>query len=358
MSESPRTRRRATTAMFVAGSTLAATALALLPGTATASSHREAPADRGRPGRRQHRPVRVRQPRTSRTTSRSSPTGSRSQEPNGGPNFYPFATDAALQHQRRQRRRRQGRTPTFRWTFKNDRQARQQHVPLQQRPGHLARRREPAVPADLHAASRRSTARRSRPGSATRRSRRRGIGAASMPDYADAARPGHRPAATGGWKVFAGQADDPFFLDLRVFDLLYGGDLSEVGPGHPRRLQRQHHRAAGAVQATWRSRATPSATRSSASGHHRAAARCGSTGTASPRGDWVQVSRLGNPLVNEVVVPAGLKDAFNSLTPGQGRQHPGRRRPGHRPRGAEADRGDLRRAGARRPRATTWSRSS
>ena len=29
----------------------------------------------------------------------------------------------------------------------------------------------------------------------------------------------------------------------------------------------------------------------------------------------MQVSRLGNPLVNEVVVPAGLKDAFNSLTP-------------------------------------------
>jgi hypothetical protein len=29
----------------------------------------------------------------------------------------------------------------------------------------------------------------------------------------------------------------------------------------------------------------------------------------------VQVSRLGNPLVNEVVVPANLKDAFNSLSP-------------------------------------------
>ena len=28
---------------------------------------------------------------------------------------------------------------------------------------------------------------------------------------------------------FAGQADDPFFLDLRVFDLLYGSDLSEAG---------------------------------------------------------------------------------------------------------------------------------
>ncbi|NJC70785.1 DUF4331 domain-containing protein [Planosporangium thailandense] len=31
--------------------------------------------------------------------------------------------------------------------------------------------------------------------------------------------------------------------------------------------------------------------------------------------DQVQVSRLGNPLVNEVVMPAGLKDAFNSLSP-------------------------------------------
>ena len=39
----------------------------------------------------------------------------------------------------------------------------------------------------------------------------------------------------------------------------------------------------------------------------------------SSSGGWVQVSRLGQPLVNEVVVPAGLKDAFNSLTPGQGR---------------------------------------
>ncbi len=30
-------------------------------------------------------------------------------------------------------------------------------------------------------------------------------------------------------KVFAGQTDDAFFLDLRVFDLLYGANLSEVG---------------------------------------------------------------------------------------------------------------------------------
>src|SRR5262249_19871522 len=37
--------------------------------------------------------------------------------------------------------------------------------------------------------------------------------------------------------------------------------------------------------------------------------------TATSTTGWVQVSRLGNPLVNEVVVPAGLKDAFNALPP-------------------------------------------
>ncbi len=37
--------------------------------------------------------------------------------------------------------------------------------------------------------------------------------------------------------------------------------------------------------------------------------------TPVERGRWVQVSRLGNPLVNEVVVPIKAKDAFNSIPP-------------------------------------------
>ncbi|HEY1252839.1 MAG TPA: DUF4331 domain-containing protein [Thermoanaerobaculia bacterium] len=32
-------------------------------------------------------------------------------------------------------------------------------------------------------------------------------------------------------------------------------------------------------------------------------------------GDWVQVSRLGNPLINEVVIPLGMKDLFNASYP-------------------------------------------
>jgi hypothetical protein len=34
-------------------------------------------------------------------------------------------------------------------------------------------------------------------------------------------------------------------------------------------------------------------------------------------GAWVQVDRLANPLVNEVVIPTGLKDQWNALQPWQ-----------------------------------------
>src|SRR4051794_3455091 len=54
------------------------------------------------------------------------------------------------------------------------------------------------------------------------------VGTASMPNYR-ALRDAAITKVTGGGRTFAGQADDPFFLDLRVFDLLYGGNLSETG---------------------------------------------------------------------------------------------------------------------------------
>lgn len=37
----------------------------------------------------------------------------------------------------------------------------------------------------------------------------------------------------------------------------------------------------------------------------------------STSGNWVQIERLGMPLVNEIVVPLALKDAFNNLKPWQ-----------------------------------------
>jgi hypothetical protein len=33
------------------------------------------------------------------------------------------------------------------------------------------------------------------------------------------------------------------------------------------------------------------------------------------RGPWVQVSRLGNPLINEAIIPVGMKDYWNATSP-------------------------------------------
>ena len=75
------------------------------------------------------------------------------------------------------------------------------------------------------------------------------VGPASTPDYAKL-RSQATYAVPGGGQTYAGQADDPFFLDLRVFDVLYGGERDGGRHGHARRLQREHHRLAGAEVCT------------------------------------------------------------------------------------------------------------
>ena len=113
-----------------------------------------------------------------------------------------------------------------------------------------------------------------------------------------------------------GAAEDPFFADLRVFDLLYGGDLTEVGQDTLRGHQRQHHARCSCPSR--RSLAEDDSARNPVIGiwsDHRAVLDEARAGYVHPDGRPVQVSRLGNPLVNEVVVPAGLKDAFNGPDP-------------------------------------------
>ncbi len=50
------------------------------------------------------------------------------------------------------------------------------------------------------------------------------VGDVSMPDYPGLMKAAEYKAGPNG-RTYAGQSDDPFFLDLRVFDLLYGADL-------------------------------------------------------------------------------------------------------------------------------------
>ena len=238
---------------------------ALGPGTSSASSHREAPLIAGDPQADNTDVYAFTSPDKPDTVTLVA-NWIPFEEPNGGPNFYPFADGHPLQHQDRQRRRRRTPDLTYRWTFRNEDRRGNEHVPVQQRARHLAGRPDPAVPSALHAAGASPAARRRRRSSGRRSPPRPTSARASMPNYSALREPGDRarsPAAAG---PFAGQADDPFFLDLRVFDLLYGGEPEGDRARHARRLQRQHHRPAGAQDARSPTGATPPATRSSASG--------------------------------------------------------------------------------------------
>ncbi len=141
------------------------------------------------------------------------------------------------------------------------------------------------------------------------------VGVASMPNY-QALRDDAIVEFDGGTS-FAGQADDPFFLDLRVFDLLYGGDLSEIGndtlAGYnvntlgiqvPKSdLALDGDAGANPIIGVWSSTQRPSMRTQAPDG------------SITFEGEPVQVSRLGNPLVNELVVPFSAKDAFNASQP-------------------------------------------
>jgi hypothetical protein len=130
------------------------------------------------------------------------------------------------------------------------------------------------------------------------------VGQASMPNYnADLFDTATTALAGGKAYSWVGQSDDAFFLDLRVFDLLYGTDLSEGGDDslagfnvNTMALQIPSKQLNGPnddVIGVWNT-----ASRRSMRVEH-------ADGTRSYTGDTVQVSRLGSPLVNEVVVPVG-----------------------------------------------------
>jgi hypothetical protein len=146
------------------------------------------------------------------------------------------------------------------------------------------------------------------------------VGATSMPNYNgnvfDAATVEFGSAPSKTW---AGQSDDAFFLDLRVFDLLYGANLSEVGDDTlagfnvntvalqvPKSdLAKSKDADTNPIIGIWSTTSRKSARVQLADGSQQ------------NQGKYVQVSRLGMPLVNEVVIPVGLKDYFNASKPTQ-----------------------------------------
>lgn len=143
------------------------------------------------------------------------------------------------------------------------------------------------------------------------------IGPRSTPNYG--ALGGGIQQLAGGARVFAGQRDEGFYVDLGIFDLL------GVGSGAITPSTDGFNVSSLAIQvpksALTRSGATPtSATDPNAvigvwSTASRFATRTLSAGAQAHSGALVQVSRLGNPLVNEAVIDLARKDAFNGIEP-------------------------------------------
>ena len=136
----------------------------------------------------------------------------------------------------------------------------------------------------------------------------------------------------GGHTVFAGQRLDPFYVDLgSIFDL---GDLRPLNNVGPLKLAATHgvdSLSQMNVQsialkipktALTRDGSNPTVVAKPASviGVWTSASRRKSVihhgdGTSTQTGPFVQVSRLGNPLVNEAVIPMAFKDGWNAGVP-------------------------------------------
>jgi hypothetical protein len=133
-----------------------------------------------------------------------------------------------------------------------------------------------------------------------------------------------------GRKVFAGPRDDPFFVDLgSIFDL---GGLRPFNAFHRFPLATEAgqdgvlnynvHTIAIQVPKTDLLKA-PAADGNI--GIYASASRpkirlLRGNGTIDTQGPLVQVSRLGNPLVNEVLIPLGQKDLWNASDPSKDAQ--------------------------------------
>jgi hypothetical protein len=138
------------------------------------------------------------------------------------------------------------------------------------------------------------------------------VGVASMPSYRKLRQEAVQQAGSPDRLSFAGQADDPYFADLRVFDLLYGGDLSEVG----RDTFAGYNVNSIALRVPVSDLVSAEPTIGVWTTAQRQSLRVlKDNGDQEIGGDWVQVSRLGNPLINQLAIPAGSKDRFNASKP-------------------------------------------
>jgi hypothetical protein len=159
------------------------------------------------------------------------------------------------------------------------------------------------------------------------------IGPKTFPNYGNFVSEATR-TLKDGTKLFVGTRDDPFFVDLgATFDAINVRVLTgNQGSGHDdlsgywtsstimqipeAQVTRNHQPVASAdgsnaVVGVWSTTERRKLEVTNAGWGVQ-----GSPSSVNKKTNkWVQVSRLGNPLVNEVVIPLGKKDKFNRTTP-------------------------------------------
>lgn len=310
-----RSRRRVTTMLATVGVVVASAAFAgLMPGAAVASSHREAPLIASDPPVDNTDVYAFTSPDKPDTVTLSA-NWFPFEEPNGGPNFYPWATNA--HYDINVDSDGNGKPDmTFRWQFKTqdlrgDKTFLYNNGPVTSLDDENLLFRQTYDLTEIRAGGQTKTLIKNGPVAPSN------TGPAGMPDYGKLRSQAVNSLPGNGGKVFAGQAADSFFLDLRVFDLLYGGNLSEVGQDtlkgyNVNTLSIQVPKDYLALNGN--------ATKNPVIGVWSDTEKQSTILTPGKKisvGPYVQVSRLGNPLVNEVVSASGQKDFFNGSTPAQ-----------------------------------------
>jgi hypothetical protein len=162
------------------------------------------------------------------------------------------------------------------------------------------------------------------------------IGPGSTPNYAALAEAAVTKLSPGG-KVFAGQRAEGFYVDLgAIFDLadlrpfqnLNAFNKMPAAPGLNSTLAKNIHSIVLQVPKSelarkWTNPKDPECTIGVWATASRQKTRLYNTpgpGQVLNSGPFTQISRQGNPLVNEVLVPLGKKDLFNATSPHNDKQ--------------------------------------
>lgn len=154
-----------------------------------------------------------------------------------------------------------------------------------------------------------------------------GLGAASYDALLNAAIT--NATGTGSERVFCGQIDDPFFVDLGgIFDLgnVRAGGTGMDAPEDGLKCYNTHTIAmeipVASLQKAGKTVSLASNILDSdyiigvwASTSRPQIKTLNTDGTVTESGTYIQVSRLGMPLTNEVIIPIGQKDKWNAMTP-------------------------------------------